>query len=602
MSFDKENNNNQGKNTQQLLEIKKGQTGYGILVETDGYVSRDLSPDNENMVNRVLESRNNGQWNVPNPFVMDVILQKHSIKNANGRIYPEHILKPEVEKYQERIRDHRAIGECYTPDAMVLCKEGWKSIAEVTDTDIVVTLNTLTGDIELQDVTKKIEYDFDGNLVKLEGNNISEKVTPNHGYPIYNNLGRFVDFYTAEDILGNKIENQSTSFIPKQGKWIEKGDKFFLLKGLSNVTGKPIEEHPESLSDKKIPMDVFMKFIAVFLSIGKFNKTDKNIKITVPKSGLYDFLDELMVELDFSYSVSSSKGGSRVYWIDDPRVIEYVKPLGDVKTAYIPFELKQQSAENLKLFYDVYTLCKYEMNSHLYTKNKRTINKATTPSKRLALDINEIQLKMGYSGEFAHESESQNRVDGSSLFSSKLSLSRGACIGKDSLDASLVPYNGKVMCIEVPNHTFYVMSNGKCHWSKNCNHPAESTIDLGRIAINIIECHWEKNTLVGKVEFNLTEGFRRYGICSSFGDTCANLIINGIKIGVSSRGVGEVTNRMGTSYVSNYELVCWDVVADPSTPGAFLGKKEDLQQYVESNEKQGTSLNEKINKVKSILS
>lgn len=136
-----------------------------------------------------------------------------------------------------------------------------------------------------------------------------------------------------------------------------------------------------------------------------------------------------------------------------------------------------------------------------------------------------------------------------------------------------------------------------------CNHPAESTIDLGRISHNIIECHWEGHTLVGKIEFNLTEGYRRYGICSSLGDTCANLIINGYKIGVSSRGVGEVSNRMGISYVDNYELICWDIVATPSTPGSYIGTKQELQQYVEDDEtkKKKSKINEKIDKIKSIL-
>ena len=137
-----------------------------------------------------------------------------------------------------------------------------------------------------------------------------------------------------------------------------------------------------------------------------------------------------------------------------------------------------------------------------------------------------------------------------------------------------------------------------------CNHPAASEIDLGRISHNIIECHWEGHTLVGKIEFNVTEGFRRYGICSSLGDTVVNLIMNGYKIGVSSRGVGSVVNRYGKSCVSDdYELVCWDVVASPSTPGSYIGDYSNLKQYVESDEskKEKGKLTEKIEKLKGLL-
>lgn len=137
-----------------------------------------------------------------------------------------------------------------------------------------------------------------------------------------------------------------------------------------------------------------------------------------------------------------------------------------------------------------------------------------------------------------------------------------------------------------------------------CNHPEQSEIDLGRISHNIVECHWEGHTLVGKIEFNTTEGFRRYGICSSLGDTVVNLLMNGYKIGVSSRGVGSVESRLGKTIVKNdFELICWDVVATPSTPGSYIGNYDDLKVYIESDlsKKSHTPLNEKIMKIQKIL-
>ena len=136
-----------------------------------------------------------------------------------------------------------------------------------------------------------------------------------------------------------------------------------------------------------------------------------------------------------------------------------------------------------------------------------------------------------------------------------------------------------------------------------CNHPSDSTIDLGRISHNIIELHWEGRTLVGKLELNVTQGFVKHGIASSFGDTIANLLLNGYKIGVSSRGVGSVEQKMGQYIVGDdFELICWDVVADPSTPCAYIGSsKEELQPYMETVERGSSILNEKMNKIKDIL-
>ena len=132
------------------------------------------------------------------------------------------------------------------------------------------------------------------------------------------------------------------------------------------------------------------------------------------------------------------------------------------------------------------------------------------------------------------------------------------------------------------------------------NHPSESVIDLGRVAMNIVELHWEGHTLVGKLEIITSPGFRKYGIISCQGDQTANLLLEGIKIGVSSRGLGTVTQKMGVLYVGDdYEIVCWDVVSDPSTPNAWITPENEIPQvYIEGKEedKDKNPIFEKLNK------
>lgn len=124
------------------------------------------------------------------------------------------------------------------------------------------------------------------------------------------------------------------------------------------------------------------------------------------------------------------------------------------------------------------------------------------------------------------------------------------------------------------------------------NHPTESAIDGERICMNIIEQHWVGHTLVGKLELPITEGFRRYGICSNLADTVAQWIVSGLKIGVSSRGLGSVTQQLGKLVVGDdYEIVCWDVVTQPSTPNAWIETEDEaLQPYLESVEKSDKSV------------
>lgn len=135
------------------------------------------------------------------------------------------------------------------------------------------------------------------------------------------------------------------------------------------------------------------------------------------------------------------------------------------------------------------------------------------------------------------------------------------------------------------------------------NHPSESTVDLGRVSHNIIELHWEGRTLVGKMELNLSQGFVQHGIVSTMGDMAANLLLNGYKIGVSSRGVGSVEQKLGKMIVGDdFELICWDIVSDPSTPYAWIGSTDDdIQAYVESKSSDKNVISEKINKIKELL-
>ena len=127
-----------------------------------------------------------------------------------------------------------------------------------------------------------------------------------------------------------------------------------------------------------------------------------------------------------------------------------------------------------------------------------------------------------------------------------------------------------------------------------CNHPDQSSIDISRIAFNIIELHWEGKTLVGKIEIPITPGYRNLGVVSTCSDQLAHWILSGLKMGVSSRGLGSVEQRNGMLYVGNdFEIICWDAVTQPSTPNAWISDDEnEISMYIENTEKEGTLISE----------
>jgi hypothetical protein len=126
------------------------------------------------------------------------------------------------------------------------------------------------------------------------------------------------------------------------------------------------------------------------------------------------------------------------------------------------------------------------------------------------------------------------------------------------------------------------------------NHPESSLVDLDRVSHLITEVWWENNVLMGKIKLLTTPGFHERGIVSSKGDVAANMMRQGVTLGVSSRGVGSLVKSGEKNEVQDdFELICFDLVSSPSTPGAYLYvNKDDRAKYEENIDE---SKNENLN-------
>jgi len=120
------------------------------------------------------------------------------------------------------------------------------------------------------------------------------------------------------------------------------------------------------------------------------------------------------------------------------------------------------------------------------------------------------------------------------------------------------------------------------------NHPESSLIDLDRVAHLITEIWWDGNILMGKLLLLTSPGFHQSGVVSTKGDVAANLMRQGVSLGISSRGVGSLKKVGEKNEVQDdFELICFDLVSSPSTPGAYLfSNKEDRHKYDEKLEEE----------------
>jgi hypothetical protein len=96
------------------------------------------------------------------------------------------------------------------------------------------------------------------------------------------------------------------------------------------------------------------------------------------------------------------------------------------------------------------------------------------------------------------------------------------------------------------------------------DHPDDSVINLRNASHIVTACWMEEKKVMGKIKVLNTPS----------GQILRSLVEGGCAIGISSRGMGSVTEVNGETIVEDdFQLICFDVVSEPSTPGAFMMKE-----------------------------
>ena len=122
-------------------------------------------------------------------------------------------------------------------------------------------------------------------------------------------------------------------------------------------------------------------------------------------------------------------------------------------------------------------------------------------------------------------------------------------------------YPHKIMIREVENYRKLVKERRAVG---ELDHPDDSVINLKNASHVVTDIWMDDNKVFGKIEVLPTPS----------GNILRNLVESGIKMGISSRGMGSVSESNGKTVVQDdFQLICFDMVSEPSTPGAFMMKE-----------------------------
>jgi len=97
------------------------------------------------------------------------------------------------------------------------------------------------------------------------------------------------------------------------------------------------------------------------------------------------------------------------------------------------------------------------------------------------------------------------------------------------------------------------------------DHPDDSVINLKNASHMVTNIWMDGPKVMGTVKVLNTPS----------GQILKSLVVSGVKLGISSRGLGSVRESMqGTIVEDDFQLICFDFVSEPSTPNAFMALKE----------------------------
>ena len=130
-------------------------------------------------------------------------------------------------------------------------------------------------------------------------------------------------------------------------------------------------------------------------------------------------------------------------------------------------------------------------------------------------------------------------------------------------------YPAPVLQREVKNYLKIVKENRACG---ELDHPEDSVVNLKNASHMVKSLWWEGKDLMGKIRVLSTPA----------GKILESLINDGVMLGISSRGLGSVTESKGQTLVEDdFQLICFDMGSEPSTPGAFMmSEAKDYQNQV----------------------
>ena len=351
---------------------------------------------------------------------------------------------------------------CFTENTSVLTTNGWKSIKDVSVNDSVATLKNR--EIVYEKPSSVFEYDYEGQMYNLVSQQLDMTVTPNHKLYVKKRNHSEFDLYRADKIFGKRVSHK------KNGEWNVSNQEVFTL-GNHN-------EFPEV----SYLLKDWCYFLGIWYAEGwatfkSKTKTTGVVSISVNKKRVLTKLTEVLQNMNIIFTYNEREEKIHIY---NQQLFQHFKPQSvGAPHKTLPDYVWDFSKEE----------CRYLLEGLLLGDGSKCKNSISwsywTSSKKLAEDVQRLALHCGWSAnmilpEGRKAGNTNTMLDGRIITTNfdnyrvaiittknEPTVNHGHIHRQKIQKEEWIDFKGKVYCIEVSSHVFYVKQNGKPYWSGN---------------------------------------------------------------------------------------------------------------------------------------
>jgi len=377
---------------------------------------------------------------------------------------------------------------CHDDQTEILTKDGFKFFKDISDDEIVATLNPTNMELEYCKINNKVVKDYDGEMLLINNDLINMKITPDHMLYAITQDNNHYKLMQADELINSLGSNKF--WMSSLSVWSGDDQNFYILPSY------------ESFSEKQVSMDSWLFLLGVCTAIGrphKLHNQDDHFGILIPEipNNILGKLLIVLADLDLLESMFVLETINRSGKVKCSILLNNIQVASDIINTinlheccnrHIPNFIKGLASDRVKCF-----LNGYHLGCDCLTENDHILYFA--PTKQIADDLQELILKVCGRSVINKINTGLYRINNNSI-KDRIKVCR--CKGNSFCDQDLYCikqyklkddlyltinniskeyYKGKVYCVNVsPNHIILTRRNGKIVWSGNCGYVAIENI------------------------------------------------------------------------------------------------------------------------------